>query len=143
MQEGIRLSRLVIEEVYDRAFEKVDQIMRKSKPCGWKMTKDGMRCNGQYHNERGCCSSCENWSPKGCTTKNLACRAYICHQAFDHRKHLTKNARKEYWYREYDNLRGILTGISGVLGTYVFEYFYSREQVIDMIIEDEKRRHGR
>ncbi|MBQ2640231.1 MAG: hypothetical protein IJF92_05695 [Bacilli bacterium] len=67
-----------LEYIIDVACDEVDQYYRGIDLCEFK----NCQCKSQWLNNskriNGCCGLCVYQSNKGCTTKNLACKLFVC-----------------------------------------------------------------
>lgn len=62
-----------IEKLYDRLYDIGNFLLNKYKPCKIK----GSTCVGKFDTEF-CCSGCVYVTPKGCSTKVLWCKLWLC-----------------------------------------------------------------
>ena len=89
--------RAFVEKVYDEMFDEAKSLFKEHPVCGdfefglCRRHIINHGCETIHYDELdvkefpwkgkrlGCCGSCEsNWSPKGCKTKNLLCKLFVC-----------------------------------------------------------------
>ena len=75
-----------IEYVYEEACNEVDNYYSSCKLCDFK---EGMCIAYRIKllkDKNGCCRKCLHQSNKGCKTKNLACKLFLCSYTIHHNK---------------------------------------------------------
>lgn len=86
------------EELYLKLCDEVDNILKRS-----GIRKKCIECSKEGH---GCCSGCKHLTRKGCGTKSLICKLWLCHKDLfvemdgkDKEKYreIQKTANKEGW----------------------------------------------
>ena len=135
----MKLSFTYKQHYYDILYDAANELFLTYNPC--RFNSKGECFNNRYHEERvqyikncGCCSlNCRYMSPKGCLTKSLGCKLYVCspiEKSFPEfckelmqlkevlwRYNLPWNvySSKEDWVAEYNRDAGTLKGLSYVL----------------------------
>ena len=64
--------------IYDEACKQIDNHYKNKNICGFKNNKCYVQQKLQNGTINGCCRMCMYQSAKGCTTKNLTCKLFIC-----------------------------------------------------------------
>ena len=64
--------------IYDEACKQIDNHYKNKNICGFKNNKCYVQQKLQNGTINGCCRICMYQSAKGCTTKNLTCKLFIC-----------------------------------------------------------------
>ena len=90
-----------LTQTYDYLCQRFDKIFKEVNPCEFKdgvciARRDGF--NNRYWKDKCCCpSKCKFYSPsKGCKTKNLMCKSYLCDTAY---QKLIKNKKMYHSFK--------------------------------------------
>ena len=101
------------EELYSHLCQRMDALIEKYNPCHFYFEDDHFMCaRGQSSDkENGCCGDCEYFA-NGCTIECLACKMWICREAFD----FFSSQEQREWLREVRQIDKIR--LKNKLGAY-------------------------
>lgn len=75
-----------ITYLYDCVCDYIDNFYGGKNICGFKRSQCCAQRKIKTSEENGCCRRCAYRSSKGCTTKNLACKLFVCSEVSCKRK---------------------------------------------------------
>ena len=78
-----KLNNKTPEEVYDELYQLMEELFKKYDPCKIFFMDNKFYCTRDKSNVEinGCCSACKYFEDK-CTVQCLACKMWICKEAF-------------------------------------------------------------
>ena len=109
-----------IDYVYDEICNEIDQYYSSCSLCNFKNGKCVSYRTQNLNYINGCCRKCLYQSDKGCTTKNIACKLFLCSYA-DH-KNKKKLEGKDLSFFKFFNPYQKYVAIN--------DYFSTKEQVV-------------
>jgi len=71
------------EKLYSNLYIKMKELIKKYNPCHGQFVDGYFFCSRDKHKEKasGCCNGCK-YMKNNCTVNNLACKMWICQEAF-------------------------------------------------------------
>lgn len=127
-------------QLYDSIYSKTDRLFKKYNPCNI-CNKDGkLTCaNDRYNTDKPhqlCCTryddKCKYYSNKGCTTKCLSCKLYICPNMY------YELQQKNVKIKEFCSKLRILHDLACKYQFSTNRYFHSKKESLqkDMIYQE-------
>ena len=109
-----------ITYIYDTACQQIDDHYQNKNICGFKNNKCYVQQKLKNGTINGCCRCCMYQSPKGCTTKNLTCKLFICSEV-----------EKRCQVIKFDDLK--ILNLLSIRNRMILksDYFSKREDVIN------------
>ena len=137
-----RIPKSFVIKIYDRFFDEAQRLFDEKPVCGnfeFGICRARINCNDseqvyawEKHTEKGglgicCCERCKHLTRNGCTTKNLACKLFLCHYQEEKEPEFNEKLKK---------IEAEARSLGFFNSDFYSHYFVSKNKIIKETLKD-------